>query len=434
VKHTPDPSRRDFLRLTGLATAGAAIAGIPLPPGFHTTRFPSAGGTTTASASEAVAEALKDAGVGVATSVPATGGWEIFSYFNQMTGRGHPASFNEEPAFSIAHGAALTGTRSVTVMKSHGLAKAANSVIDAMTAGITAGFVVVVTHDPLGRHSDSIFDLTPFLKGMGIPFKAPDPKDIYEETLDAFLWSEALGLPVALFLDVETLESPVSVTPLQIPAFDGHYLRDPYRHVLCPPMARYQNQLLLAKLAQKDWREIPRPELRVDPSALPMAWQGTVREYEPFFDVFRTLRTERAFVAGDTGVSSLYAFPPYDAIDACTYYGGSLPLAIGALAAGREEAWAITGDFSFVAAGHIGLPECRSRKLPLKVVILHNGRAMTTGGQPIPSGVLSGILGGYGRFVRTIHNAMDREVVARVLKEAAGSEGMEIILAEYPKG
>ena len=100
---------------------------------------------------------------------------------------------------------------------------------------------------------------------------------------------------------------------------------------------------------------------------------------------------------------------------------------------GGEEAWAITGDFSFVAAGHLGLPECLSRNLPLKLVILHNGRAMTTGGQPIPPGILSGILGGYGEFVRTIHNAMDPEEVTRVLGEVAGSERMEIVLAEYPK-
>lgn len=36
MKKTLDPSRRDFLRLTGLATAGAAMAGIPVPPGSHT--------------------------------------------------------------------------------------------------------------------------------------------------------------------------------------------------------------------------------------------------------------------------------------------------------------------------------------------------------------------------------------------------------------
>jgi hypothetical protein len=239
---------------------------------------------------------------------------------------------------------------------------------------------------------------------------------------------------VALSVEVETLENPVSITPLQIPAFAGSYRRDPYRHVLCPPLARYQHQLLLAKLGKRDWREIPRPELPMDPSSLPVAWQATVGEYEPLFDVLRTLRHEGDFVTGDTGVSSLYAFPPYDVIDACTYYGGSIPLAVGALAAGREAAWAITGDFSFVAAGHLGLPECLSRDLPLKVVILHNGRAMTTGGQPIPPGVLPGILDGYGKFVRTIHDAVDREEVGRVLEAAAGSERLEIILAEYPKG
>jgi TPP-dependent indolepyruvate ferredoxin oxidoreductase alpha subunit len=302
-----------------------------------------------------------------------------------------------------------------------------------MTAGTTAGFLVVVTHDPKGRHSDSVFDLTPFLQGMGFPFKAPEPEELYAETLDAFLWSEELGLPVALFLDVDALGQEVTFTPRDIPPFSGRYRRDPYRHVLCPPLAQYQNQILLAKLAREDWRAISSPDLRVEPEALPPAWQSTVREYEPLFDVFRNLRGEESFVSGDTGVSTLYAFPPYGAIDVCTYYGGSIPLAAGALAAGVGEAWAITGDFSFVAAGHLGLPECLSLGLPVKVVVLHNGRAMTTGGQRIPEGVLSAILKGYEGAVRTIHDPMDRDEVSRVLEAAARSEELAIVLAEYPK-
>ncbi len=435
---SPDPTRRDFLRITGLATAGAATGGIALPEGFHTGPLRASGRLRMSPAGEAVAKALGDAGVGVVTSVPATGAWEVFAHFHRLKGGAAVPSLNEEPAFTMAHGAALTGTRSATILKSHGLAKAGNSVVDSLTSGTTAGFVVVVSYDSRGRHSDSIFPVIPFLEGIRIPFKNPIPENLYRETVDAFLWSESLGLPVALVLDVESLEREVGYTPLRVSPFGGAYARDPYRHVLCPPLTGYQNQVLSARLQGGDWRDVTRPELRAEPSPLPPAWQETARAYQPFFDVFTDIRRnrdpERVFVTGDTGVSSLFAFPPYDAIDACTYYGGSVPLALGALMGGYEEAWALTGDFSFVAAGHMGLLECLNHDLPLKVVVLHNGGAMTTGGQKLPAGSLAAVLDGYRESIRVIHDPTDREEMGRHLRGAAGSGRMDIVLVDYLRG
>ncbi len=428
-----DSSRRDFLRLTGQAAAGAALATLPLPRGYHTAALSAAFPDRTGPVPEAIARGLMDAGVRVATCVPATGGWEVFSRFQAGRGTEPLASLNEEPAFALAHGAALTGSRAVTILKSHGLAKAGNTAIDSLTAGTTAGFLVVVTEDPRGKHSDSIFDLKPFLEGLGLPYKRPNSEDFYRETVDAILWSEALGLPVVLFVDVEALDAPVSFTPLDVPAFQGEYRRDPYLHVLCPPLARYQNQLLQARLEGRSTEGLSRPALKVELEALPPAWRETVASYRPFFEVFRGLRGPGSFVAGDTGVSSLYAFSPFEAIDACTYYGGSVPLAAGALAGGTEEAWAITGDFAFAAAGHLGLHECLVRDLPVKAVVLHNGRAMTTGGQTMDPRVLQGILGGFRTHVHTIQNPADTSEVSEVLTRVTRSDRMEIVVAEYPK-
>jgi len=49
----------------------------------------------------------------------------------------------DERCMSPDDGAAITGVRSATEIKSHGLAMAANSVIDSLTLGMTAGFVAV---------------------------------------------------------------------------------------------------------------------------------------------------------------------------------------------------------------------------------------------------------------------------------------------------
>jgi len=100
--------------------------------------------------------------------------------------------------------------------------------------------------------------------------------------------------------------------------------------------------------------------------------------YTPFFAAFRKLRGE--VVVGDTGISTLFSFPPYDCIDICSYMGGSIPLAVGVYLAGYRDVWAVTGDFSFIAAGHLGLLEACQRKIPLKVIILNNHRSQTTGG------------------------------------------------------
>ena len=111
--------------------------------------------------------------------------------------------------------------------------------------------------------------------------------------------------------------------------------------------------------------------------------------------------------------------------------GGSLPLAIGASLAGLRNVWAVTGDFSFIAAGHLGLPEALQRGIPLKVLILYNGRAETTGGQPIPDGTLEGIVDGYARYVRRIRDPQNAEETESVLREASAAAELRIVIADY---
>ncbi len=91
-----------------------------------------------------LARALLDAGAAVVTHVPGHGATEVFAAFCELDGKQHAISFHEEVAYPIAHGASLLGQRAATVIKAHGLVKAANSVLDSLSAGTTAGFLVVV--------------------------------------------------------------------------------------------------------------------------------------------------------------------------------------------------------------------------------------------------------------------------------------------------
>ena len=428
-----DMSRRKFLQIIGLSTAGVALSGRRLEAIAPISGKTISGSGGTIRIKQSIACAVHDAGADVVLCVPSTGTAKIFDEYNKIIPQGVPYSYNEEVAYTIAHGAGLNGQRSAIIMKSHGMAKAANSVIDSLTAGTTAGFVVIVTYDKKGRHSDSIFDCNDFVKGTGIPFKIPGDETTYQDILDCFRWSEQLQLPVAILINSDMLDEEVKKLTLRsaVPQVSCH--RDPLCHVLCPPLAKYQFQVLQAKLAGRDWSKVERPAPLHIPADLPPKWQKPAHDYMPLFQVFRKLRKEMDFVSGDTGISSLFAFPPFNCIDATTYYGGSLPLAIGAHLAGRSGVWAITGDYSFVAAGHMGLIEAVSRNIPLKVVVLYNGCAMTTGGQPLPENVFNHVISGYQSYVRYIKSPWDIKSIQSVLKPAVKSDRLEIIVADYVK-
>lgn len=379
----------------------------------------------------AIAMALQDVGVKVATNVPSTGETAIFDAYTFVQGINPCYAFNEEVAYTIAHGAAFAGIRSAAVVKSHGIAKAANSVVDSITLGTTAGFVAITIDDPEGLHSDTSFECETFLKGTGIPFKKTTDKTIYNALIECFLWSEELGIPVALLLDPKIINEKTSFERKRLSPPKVKYRRDPMRHVLCPILAPYQRKILEAKLARRDWRFLPVPSMPIIPDGLQPAWRAAAAHYIPIFEVFKELRQYIPFVSGDTGLSALFAFSPFSCIDTCSYYGGSLPLAIGFHLAGFKHAWAVTGDYAFLAAGHMGLIEAFTRRISLKVMVMDNGKSMATGGQPIPEGVFEQVLSGWNSYVTWIHNPRDRDNVKKILTRANHSDRMEILVARF---
>lgn len=379
--------------------------------------------------SAVIAHALHDAGVLVATDVPGYGASEVFSEYCELSNKELPISFNEEVAYSIAHGASLVGGRAASLMKAHGVLKACNSVSDSLYAGTTAGFVTVIFEDPEGTHSDSILDSIAVLEGVGIPHRVGTAGTIYQDILRCFDDSERFQIPYALVVDSNELQqlAEFAVQPFSNP--NQHYLRDITQHVLCPCFSAYQREVLAAKRRGADWTRLQPPAIPHIPEALPERWKPVAESYAPLFSAFKSLRG--AIVTGDTGVSSLFAFPPYNCVDITTYMGGSIPLAIGASLAGYDDVWALTGDFSFIAAGLLGLPEAVQRHIPLKIVILYNGKAETTGGQPIPAGTLERTLRGYERFVRYINDPSDRRELERVLSEAREANELRIVVVDY---
>lgn len=374
--------------------------------------------------------AMRAAGSEVATCVPGLGATEIFCDCCALLSQKSVFSFHEEVAYTIAHGAALAGKRSFTSLKAHGFFKAANSVCDSLYSGTLAGFVSLVVDDRNGIQSDSIADTLGFVEGMGIPNKVANVEEVFDDILDGFMLSERLQLPFALIIDASDLDQPSripeerSIHPPPKP-----YRRDITQHVLCPPFCKYQRDVLQCKLWGGNWKSIVKPAIRPLSEALPGKWKPAAEQYATVFEALRSVKGEIA--AGDTGLSTLFALPPYDVVDVTTYMGGSVPLALGAHMAGVSPAWAISGDFSFIAAGHLGLLEVVRRQIPLKILLLYNGKAETTGGQTIPKGLLERILLGYEEYVYFIHDPLDRREVESAIKNASSSRELSLVVADF---
>ncbi|MFC2140056.1 hypothetical protein ACFLR4_05270, partial [Bacteroidota bacterium] len=152
----------------------------------------------------AIGHALNDLGVEIVTHVPGYGASEVLSGYNEVVMKRNYISFNEEVAYTICHGASIAGKRTASFMKSHGLLKAANSVVDSMYTNITAGLVVFLFEDKSGKHSDNILEIEPILKGMSLPFKHSNPETIYNDIVNCFSESEKRKSPFVLLVDSES--------------------------------------------------------------------------------------------------------------------------------------------------------------------------------------------------------------------------------------
>ncbi|MFB6229604.1 MAG: thiamine pyrophosphate-dependent enzyme [Salinibacter sp.] len=378
---------------------------------------------------EAIADALHHSHVRLTTAVPGHGATQTYEAWRRGGASAPPFSFHEEVAVGMAHGAAVLGHRSAVLLKAHGFLKAANAIADSLAAGTTAGLLLVVFHDPTGAHSDSVLEIEGTARDLGLPTHRPEAADRLSALPRAVRRSETQGLPhlVILSADAVTEQAPSGPDALSPPTVD--YERDVARHVCCPLFAEYQHGVFEARLDGRDPDTVPRPALPQVPDELPDAHRAVANQYEPLLQALSD--RPRAVTTGDTTVGTLFALPPVEAVDLCTYMGGSLPLALGAQAVGKEPAWAVTGDFGFVAAGHLGLLEAQQRSLPLRVLLLDNGRAHATGGQSVPRDAVDTVLAGYTDHVVSLDDPTEPAACREALDEAAGRDDLVIVRARY---
>ena len=377
---------------------------------------------------DVLADTLRQCHVALVTAVPGHGATQTFEAW--QTASGSPFSFHEEVAVGMAHGAALRGRRSAVLLKAHGFLKAANAIGDSLAAGTTAGLLYVVFHDPTGAHSDSIVDIEDAARGLDLPVHRPEaPADDASALATALQRSEAQGLPHLAILEADAVTDPAASDPASCPPPSVTVERDVARRVCCPLFAEYQHAVFRVRCEGRDPDTVERPPLPLVPDDLPPDYRTTAAPYVPLFEALSSV--PRAVTTGDTTVGTLFALPPCDAVDLCTYMGGSIPLAAGAAAVGDTPAWAVTGDFGFVAAGPLGLLEVQQRDLPLTVVLLQNGVASATGGQPVAPQAVDTVLAGYRDAILSLDAPTDPSACRAALDAAASRDGLTILRADY---
>jgi TPP-dependent indolepyruvate ferredoxin oxidoreductase alpha subunit len=380
---------------------------------------------------ELIARSIIHANVTCVTCVPGFGGTQVFESHARIKGCLPDFSFHEEVAYASALGAAITGKYSAVLTKVHGLAKAANAVTDSLYMSPGGAMVLFVFEDKTGKHSDNIMEAEPLLRGLRIPCSKPGENEIAQSIYAAYAQSASLKTPVALIFDADMIDHEGTFVKNHNVFQPASFVRDLHAHLVVPVFADYQYKVLNAKLTGADYKKIERPPVPEIPAELPPDYAEYIRPYMPLMNTLRDFRGDIVF--GDTGISTLFAFPPFHCVDVCSYMGGSVAMAAGACMAGYNNTWAITGDFSFIAAGHLGLIEAAAKNIPVKILIFKNNEARTTGSQSFDRQNLDRILEGYREYVINISSPDDETTTRALLQRAVNSEHIQIVVADYTR-
>jgi indolepyruvate ferredoxin oxidoreductase alpha subunit len=168
---------------------------------------------------EAAARAAIDAGIGGAFSYPGTPATEIFEYVEEFLEH-HPAthisalwSANEKVAYEEALGMSYAGRRALVSMKHVGLNVAADPFMSSAITGVNAGLVLIVADDP-GMHSSQNEQDSRFYADFArLPlFEPSNQQETYDAVLEAFSYSEQVGLPVMVRMVTRLCHSRANVT------------------------------------------------------------------------------------------------------------------------------------------------------------------------------------------------------------------------------
>ena len=167
--------------------------------------------------------------------------------------------------------------------------------------------------------------------------------------------------------------------------------------------------------------------------------------YIPLFQALRdTLATLElpAVICADPGCAIRIYHPPFEMLDVKHSMGSAIGLASGLWLAGMDRLpIALVGDSSFFHTGLNGLLSAVASGAHILVLILDNGSAAMTGGQPHPGSgrdargtparavQLEGLLNACGVDYLATIDPTDRLATSKAVRQALQAKGLRVIIA-----
>ena len=203
---------------------------------------------------EAIARGAIEAGVAFGTTYPGTPSSELSLNLFQMSRESDlyfEYSTNEKVALEVAAGAANAGLRTICMMKHVGLNVAADPLMTLAYVGVTGGLVIVSADDPAMFSSQNEQDNRYYARLAGIPMLEPSTvAEAKDMAAYAFELSEQLQTPVLLRTTTRINHSNafVPLNTIKAPVTKGKFVKDPFRCVPVPAVARQLHKKLLETL------------------------------------------------------------------------------------------------------------------------------------------------------------------------------------------
>ncbi len=203
---------------------------------------------------EAIARGAIEAGVAFASTYPGTPSSEISLNLFQMSKESDlyfEYSTNEKVALEVAAAAAISGIRSMCMMKHVGVNVAADALMTLAYMGVKGGLVLVSADDPAMFSSQNEQDNRYYGKMSGLPVLEPSSVEEAKEMVPyAFDLSEKLGEPVILRTTTRINHSNgiVSLGEIKKPVTKGDFTKDPFQYVCVPAVSRKLHVRLLENI------------------------------------------------------------------------------------------------------------------------------------------------------------------------------------------
>jgi indolepyruvate ferredoxin oxidoreductase alpha subunit len=188
------------------------------------------------SGNEAVARAVWEAGVRVASAYPGTPSTEMLEVISTYPDIYSEWSVNEKVSLEVAIGAAFAGSRSFCCMKHVGMNVASDALMTLTLTGVVGGLVIAIADDVGLSSSQNEQDSRYWGRFAHLPiFEPADSQEAYDMTKVAYDFSERHQVPVILRMTTRINHVKALVTVGErVPHAATGFKKDTARWVMTP--------------------------------------------------------------------------------------------------------------------------------------------------------------------------------------------------------